>query len=434
MSAKSNIKSLFKRNRSSTLNTFQNNGDLVEYLGITNDEICDKIDDKLISISRIIGKGKYGSVFDILVIGMSRKKYVVKKTKTIIEIINVNELSFPKSTTLGDYYYYISMTFPNPLSKTIFIKANGGDEDVSLSSLETIVIPSFAETCKITSPVVYTINDGSNANKVFTKSDGHICKNNTYTEYIISLIVSEIYTSGKCINFLGMLGFATCKSKEIPQFSQYIFMEKISRTLKSIISESISEEDMASIIIQVTFAIGMMGTLGVSHNDLHTDNIFLDEIVEGYTYNNSILSECDAFHYVYNTKSIYFPRGKYIVKIGDFGLAGKFSVPIIIPMDLLKDRYNPPIPNWFSEKYDLSYFIRKFVSSTSYDSEILSNVSLFIDKDYTRAKYIQPHLERPRLDTMEYHNSKPENLLDFIASEYDMRRNVYNSPVTLGEY
>jgi hypothetical protein len=127
-------------------------------------------------------------------------------------------------------------------------------------------------------------------------------------------------------------------------------------------------------IIQLLHAIATYQSVeGISHNDLHTGNIFYTKVDETTTFNGETLYDADYYHYSIHRGLIdldlYLPATQYIAKIADFGFSTKWSIPIIswnwIFQQDNSESDAPWIPNWYIPQYDSSYALYSLASMGS---------------------------------------------------------------------
>jgi len=262
----------------------------------------------------------------------------------------------------------------------------------------------------------------------------YICEEAIYSEFLLSILVSKFTESKKvpfCVNFLKTFGFSSCigrKGRDKGQHINYIFMEKADDSLYSFRKE-LDRDDIISIVIQVIFAITCYQEIySISHNDLHASNIFLKVIEEGSEY-----YPYTHFHYKLHGQDIIFPRGRFLVKIGDFGIAVKWSAPIIGFRRVLADRddRNPIdyVPNWYSRAYDILYSMNSI-------SIVLGKraATPFVKKiiEYMVGK--RKHKERPDFKELKHYkkiNSTKVLLECPVLDPY--RKNKYSKKIKIGE-
>jgi len=279
----------------------------------------------------------------------------------------------------------------------------------------------------------------------------YICPDEQYSEYVIGIIVSELVKNNRCPFFVDILDFATCYS---PKFAQYIFMERVDGSLRKLIDNGTIDltDDLTarSIFTQLLLSIATYQSLyQVSHNDLHPDNIFIEIIKDNTIFNGKKLKDADYFSYNFRGKTFYFKNVGYLIKIGDWGFASKFSDPIILNKNLQSvdeqgrlsgfrnKRGMLIIPNAYIPQYDITFAItslayevgiRKsnfFVRELLYD---IFNIKVFesenirreldsIDRDFkiVRENYIDLTKNRPYI--FEGKNNPNKTLYRFRTAE-----------------
>lgn len=228
-------------------------------------------------------------------------------------------------------------------------------------------------------------------------------------------------------------------------------MEKIDLSLRSLLkSKVLNEDDVMSIILQVVFAIGCMQKFSsIMHNDLHCDNVFISNVTSSIVYNNKRISDYGYFHYsLGDGKNIYFPRGRFLVKIGDFGFSSKWSTPIVTSTAVINDESGGWVPNFYSETYDCAYFLsgmrmellqysKKF--KLDHYSDVFENIVPFIaqdDPEYMKTYYQDINFGyRPKLSMLNMFRSRPGEILDFMTDEYSLSYSPgENKYITIGRW
>lgn len=304
-----------------TLPVYNVGGDFVNVL-LGKNEHCYTMD-----VGEPFATGVYGSVSDLLIDGVAGE-YVVKSFKSSAsdendDLINIYDVSSNRvkfaMTYTGEEFG--DVMWPNSVLETCIKKKDG--TIVSNVTGESIVIPA---------PM-------------------YICTNEIYTEYVISLLVSELVRQGRCINFVETIDFVACP--ETLKADRYVIMEKVDGTLHDItpcvFTTHGNSRDMSNgVLLQVLFAIAMyQHTYRITHNDIKTDNIMFKHVTEDMMWNGERVIDAEYFHYHVNGVDIYFPASPIIVKIADWGIASKWSQPYIQSKDP-----SPIMPNDYSEQYD----------------------------------------------------------------------------------
>jgi serine/threonine protein kinase len=224
----------------------------------------------------------------------------------------------------------------------------------------------------------FLYNDGSGSSFIIPEG-AYMCKTPAFTEYIIGLLCSRLYQIGKSINFIEMNGLTTCMDtkRDKQTSSQYIFMEKITGQISSLLEKSPSKIDLDSLIIQLLFGIkSYQLEYNICHNDLHTGNIMYLRINEHTEYQGEKLFGADYYHYEWKGKNIYFPATLNIVKIADFGLSVKHSEPIVGPEGMLQgyDKYSP---NWYNTYFDVIFSMTTIMKTLYLHGGDFSDFSVF---------------------------------------------------------
>lgn len=317
-----NIK-LFFEDKEETLNIINNGGNLVKYLTGKN-ALCPLIGTE-IKLNKVLGKGEGGIVFEISFSGSNgKKKYAVKKSK----IYNFDD---PNGDSIGPRSY----RRVDDLGKTI--------------------IPPGSSICE-----------------------------KEYSEYAISLLTGELVRNGTCINFMDVFAFSMCPNPGGKSFSQYTFMEQIDSSVRKdmgcIMEDPYGPDGNTgkglntkqrrtltnSVLIQTLFALAVLDrTYQIVHGDLHDDNIFLVHDPD-FVWNGKRIGDYDYYKYKIDNTSIYLPGIPLIVKIGDLGLAVKYSAPMIGNITTMEDGYyqydgkGPWLPNFYTPAYDTTFIVSIF--------------------------------------------------------------------------
>jgi serine/threonine protein kinase len=352
---------------------------------------------KKIKLVKKLGEGEYGAVFEIHIPGQGNKQYAVKKSHSK-ERTTIRGCTVMKEYTVGKY----------PEQTTV--------------------------------------------------SKGDIVCDDVYTEYLIALLAGKIARSGKSANFFDTFYFATCDDKK--KQAHYTFMEMIDTSLRATlpcVSEktykkrqkgSMYPEVMDYILVQTLHSIGVLQSwYKIVHGDLHTGNIFLEIVTPETTFGGKKLLEVDYYEYRINGKSIYIPGGKacpFIVKIGDWGLASKFSKPQIFNKLVIKDGYTAPdgtklIPNFYTPAYDVVYTV-DVIWSLNRSNKFIADILSFIagvppTKLANFHRQVQP---RPTWDLMtRFAHVTPASILtdEKLMGDFSVRPNVDESKIALlGEF
>ncbi len=371
-----------------------------------------------IVMGNLLGQGMAGSVFEVTfptVSGTkSTRKYAVKKQSGFAVLLHAGR---DDKTTWLD----LQKKYNIKAEKIIAYNKLTAKPTESIAGLTSVWIPTFMESCVLMRNKIVTRFDKKG--KITFKPGDSMCPM-VNSEFAISLLTGSLYRSGKSINFLDVFYFATCPDTIITdgsQVGQYTFMErvdtsvrKLNRCLGGLVfaktpdgtpvknpsgsltkcslgqnqglappgilttiatklfgplpTPFIMESTLNSIIIQTIHGMyTYQHTYSLIHGDLHDDNLFIEFVTPTMVWNNQRVIDADYFEYrvavtAKTTKSIYIPYSPVIVKIGDWGYAGKYSTPRIVNKKVIDDGFDqytgegPLVPNFYNEVYDL-YFM-----------------------------------------------------------------------------
>ena len=300
--------------------------------------------------AKVLGQGAYGTAYAVNINGMpfAMKKvlaevefWAVKGKKTVIEFQREQAPHIPLDLIL----------MYNPGVK--------GDDIV-----KNLDIPAFYSRCLTTKDV--NIQRVDKKGVVHIPAGSYMCEKEIYSEYIIGILLGNLYDTNS-INFFKQYNFYTCPSEEDADY--YIFMEKIDTTLSDLLKSGtrFSLEDAYSIMVQLIHAIATYQKIyNVSHNDLHPGNIFIKYVTDETIFNGEKLKDATYFSYTFGDTTLYVPASRYIVKIGDFGLSVKYTVPMIGNKECVKSGFFAPdwdgiekpfCANWYCPAYDMIYIL-----------------------------------------------------------------------------
>lgn len=343
-----------------------------------------------------IGDGTQGIIFNITFPGMGNKKYVAK---LISPLLGIDQNTGEK------------------------VRAERTESSVKCLSSEAYEFPK-------------TNGDGV----VVIPAESYLCDDETYSEYVLSVLVSEMYRKGECINFIDTFDFATCNS---PIFKQYIFMDKIDDVLmkmtKCAFPESQPEVGMGA-CIQILFAIASYQQYKIVHGDLHLDNIFIEYITPETKFGGNLLSEADYFYYEIGGQRVYLSYTPYIIKIGDWGLSCKYSEPMVLNAYTVATGYDKWIPNYYNETYDAILALGRCVynAQSNDDMQLLfAEMMGTIDNRATLFNYmnVQLHPQSKRQSPKYWDNEKfvpPRKLLTEGKSLEKYRKKPSGKGIRLG--
>jgi hypothetical protein len=384
------INSLFNDGES-ILKIIDGEGGIVKLLGYPSEK-CKLIDN--LQVGELLGEGQYGKAF---IIKINNKDFVVKKVDLNLRIQTVKKENIISRLGIAGVSIkdFESLQPEKYLQKYINAK---NDE------LVTIVIPPLP--CIITNEIEYRPFPKDIGKRCIIPKGSYLCNDETFSEFVIGVYCGKLYRDRLCINFFDIFSLFTCRKKTdkesyIPgkeynektnkindvllySLQQYILMEKISGDLSDDIEclsihtfDKIPSDKrghaMNSFYVQVIFAIAMyQEKLKISHNDLHTGNVFIEHITPKTVFNNQNVYGSDWFHYRVKGKDIYIPYCSFIAKIGDFGLSIKYKIentdpPMVGNKFIVEtgfenaDPVDGLVPNIFLVGYDLLYFSYAYV-------------------------------------------------------------------------
>lgn len=350
---------------------------IVSLLGL-QDQLCPLIGKDIKFVKRL-GKGTYGEVFSISWKGSNIRanNYVLKKQANKFHKENTLKLSKSvRELTMQEYSQYVDKSLD--LNPDVFIQYNGGKSRLNLQSKigdrKHIIMPDFAMNCVERSSSVLRIRKAGTRDKYISIPKGsYLCENEIYSEYVINLIVANLYKEGKSINFLDKFDFISCPSDK--KSFQYIFMEMVDGSLESF-KNVINDLECMSIFIQLVHSIGAyQHYYKINHYDLFPRNILIKRIDSSTKYKGQKLCEAVWYKYSFKGNDLYIPATKYIIKIGDFGFAVRWSKPIIGNIGILKNNFNGVVfPNYFTEFFDLSVLIENIFDSGLFSDKFRNNL------------------------------------------------------------
>ncbi len=222
--------------------------------------------------------------------------------------------------------------------------------------------------------------------------DINMCVNPFYTEYMISLICSNFYTDGDSIHFVPVekTSFSTCLQKNQKRRKQrqsntpptisiqeFFVMDAVEGNplSKKLLREGAPYKDLDVCLIQVLHSIAVYQRKQISHNDLHSENILIEQILLNTKWNHQELINYAHFQYdLGDAGSLYTPFVPFLIKIIDFGLSCKYSPPPILNRRIMEgtvrtlaaltnsdENHRVVIPpNWYFPAYDVLMFLINF--------------------------------------------------------------------------
>ena len=225
--------------------------------------------------------------------------------------------------------------------------------------------------------------------------DINMCVNPFYTEYMISLICSDLVTGGTSIHFVPVEknSFSTCLTVEKSQkrrkrrsstppptisLQEFFVMDRVEGypIKNKPLREGTPYADLDVCLIQVLHSIAVYQQKQISHNDLHSENILVEQILLHTKWDRQELINYAYFQYdLGETGSLYTPFAPFLIKIIDFGLSCKYSAPPILNRRIIEGAIRTLVPlktdsgethavvippNWYFPAYDVLMFLINF--------------------------------------------------------------------------
>jgi serine/threonine protein kinase len=420
-------------NKKETLDIINRGGDLVKYLA-NESPICPLIGSE-IQLVKILGEGEFGEVFLIKSPIFGNKLYAAKK------ILKTNEsIVSDKNVLLKDIAERLSKNY----NYESVIKFNGGDPNLLVVKGEKIYIPEFAKFCRVKN--TFSVDRHDSSGKTIIPKGSYIC-GMEYVEYVIGIIAANMYENGTSVNFLDVFMFATCLDDNNFFYGKklsthYIFMEKADGILfdvqerlltddyqKNLFdSYAVNYDDKETIItilfIQIFHALACLQKYEISHNDLNLANIFIEYVTKETKFNDKRIFGNDHYAYKIGDTTLYLPAIPILAKIGDFGVSGKWSYPIVANTTEIQELTDQDVffPNWFAPNFDILYLIKDTLSLDQFlDVSFISKIySWILETDdigkieRRGEKYFRPYMCHPKLNYLDSPMLKkvtPRNIL-----------------------
>nr|QBK93907.1 MAG: protein kinase [Pithovirus LCPAC406] len=375
---------VMRRRSSNVIKRFDNRALVVDTIS-DQSPLCSKIDDDLMDLTGILGKGKYATVWDAK-LKDQRESIAVKVPHDSLEIVDVK--AEDSGENLGEF-----SSRNSEFNENLTIKLNGGNPNRKIESGDILKVPKFSRRC-------LTMIDIS-LNTITIPKGTYLCRNETYSEFLISLLCSGLAKS-RSINFMDIMDLSMCPESKLGEVS-YMFQEKMIGAL----GDGLIKID-DSILIQVFHAIACyQENYAISHNDLHTGNILYTEYVG--------LEETTHLAFVLDDVILYIPKPKYIIKIGDFGRSCKYSDFMILNYDVVNNEY--PIPVNYSKFYDLGTSMMSMLGLILTSPLLLKCITYILQDDvvgpeskyreffrysnHPLSKYFDEVHKRPRIDMLD---------------------------------
>ena len=359
---------IFFEGREEILKVLRTNESIVKVLSNVKNPVCPLMG-SYIKLGKKLGSGKGGIVFEIEFPDRGKRRYAAKVAKVPVYLFAVFDPSPPGTPSRT----FLDIQRMYEISANVVISYNKLDAAPSDEITESIVVPLFKKGCSLRKKMEIPRFDHRG---MFVLEEGDQICEPEYTEFVLAVLAGEIYRSGQSINFLDTFYFATCvQDDNLKNVKQYTFMEKIDRSLRKTIgciteikhsglpNKNYLPETVQCIMIQILHAICCYQIkYQMVHGDLHDENVFLEYVDENTTWGGKKVLDADYYKYTIGDTDLYVPGGRvcpFIVKIGDWGLACKYSSPQIVQKDVIntgydqRDGHGPWLPNFYSGAYDI---------------------------------------------------------------------------------
>ncbi|MDB4769445.1 hypothetical protein OAG24_00620 [bacterium] len=375
-------------------NIFQNikNAQPVAPLIVDGNEGCKELD-KLIGTK--LGAGFFGDVYNINFDDKNTSKYVVKiQNIKFVKVRGIDIYGFPLLSNrtfediLPQFIKYVSDEY-----ELFHLKVESGRREINNEEIVRYILILTNHHLSLTSkmglytnlyypkgnifqclqtlhePIIIRQHDNSSA-VVIPKKNYFCLDNEAFPEYMINILISKLYQEGRTVGILDQFGYNFCENED--KFQMFIFMEKMDGSLTNLI-KSLTSKEFLEFFIQITHAVGAYQYYyKICHQDLKPDNILYKKVEKGMKFQDQSISDADWFHYKYKSSNLYLPAQKWIPKIADFGMAAKWSEPMIFSDKSLERDFNP---NFYQEFGDIIFLL----SQVHYEIEKEGNIELLTD-------------------------------------------------------
>nr|QBK94055.1 MAG: protein kinase [Pithovirus LCPAC406] len=424
-----------KTRKNEVLELYMNNDIIVEMLS-KRSPFCDEIGfqdtDKPIKLTKELGQGASGKVWEVRIDNQGIEEYIAVKIPH--KSIGMPRIHIDEPIKLESYAEKAAQK--HNIDKSLIIKVNGGNKDKILR--RSVILPIFAAKCLTEAQTFqYYKNVSEDDEEILDIPKGsYICSENIFSEYLIGILCAELYTTEingiKSINFIDVLDFSTCpkeimEEKDLLEGSPaYMFQQKVEGSLCD--AKVFVEEDIGPITLQVLHAIECyQRAYRISHNDLSLRNIMYGKTPEIWNGNN--IQTADYFEYIIDGTSFYIPASQYVIKIADFGLSVKYSRPMILNYAIIKGFCD--IPNFYSSAFDLGvslFGLSEYVQDAGYKNTIPTLCMHYFKGDF-RSKEFQRILKESgndvfSIEVQKWLQNKPDTS-DIFDEDNDDSFNVY---------
>ena len=431
---------------------------LIPYL-FTQHKLCSYIKGKNISSLTKIAVGGYGIIYKISFRKNSNFYALKINYDDILNSYNLKEFEFSykniyqklknKNITLND----IIEVFSDIFDKKILLDLNSHLELNHIISDDDRIIISEWATQSFLKEDYLTINPYNTKNLIIPKGS-YIIWTEHYSGFLIEYLINiftKLLNHSKSIpycygHFINIYLTDICKYNESP-FSKLITPSikdeyriihyQLSEYIPSITFETYLMTNKSidiNLILQILYAICMLHeTYKIIHHDLRPPNILVEKIDNNTKINGTFIKDYKWFSYRFGDKTYYIEKGTYICKIIDFGLATKYSEPMIISSIVLESTH---LTHSYQPVFD---YIQFFLTSLSLLDNTASkdNLPLFewffkkilnkkeqIVEDFffelpedSKLFYLSTVLKDPKLNLYFTRNSIKPNLLEEFEND-----------------
>src|SRR5260221_1035047 len=367
-----------------------------------NNDKCELLQDESTE-RKFMGAGIAGIVY-VIKEKQNNMIYAVKYTSLIIYMIRLIYNNWDRNVEYirREMIYRNNFWFKKDLfNLDVLMAINNITENNTPKIGDIILVPVYTELCDVhTNSVDIIVQDYGNGNILSIPNGSYICSNTSYVEFLLLSVLSKIYNTGICINFMKIYFLVVCDKKinipievkeklwvnrknkdkyiildsdddnlyknKIYDIGCYIFMEFVDSNLYSEFikidmskfnSDMLDKNLFDKIILQVILALLLLSDLKIYHNDLHLINIGLLYVNESTVWKGKKLINYKYYNYKYKDIDITFESCQYIVKILDFGFGSKTSIPIILSNFIYQQNSAIHTPITYYPNRDFVYFI-----------------------------------------------------------------------------
>ena len=231
-----------------------------------------------------IAKGMHGQA---CVVRYKGKEMVAKRFFEIdpgAEQFDLVDLPKMTGKTLGEFLPNLIalLGLDQRISPEEILEYNGYSQNMRVNiDVHEILVPSNRVECLVTEPGII--------NNVFVSEGDYVCQSEAYTEYLNTLLLSNLKDAGISIHFLKCYGFSSCylsagggsgggskiKVRSPNSPIQYLYLERAAGDLLKMRNWI---ENIDILAFQIFHSIFVMQKFyGMSHNDLSCGNILLVE-------------------------------------------------------------------------------------------------------------------------------------------------------------